>query len=175
MKACHRRMKHCCLRRCNKQLKCGSRLLSLDLICWARYVWLPLNCRMGFLLSIWHFHKSINTLSTNNWHYHNLFIACEEIGNWWAVFDSTLAPSEFAAGTNCWLTFAWVPDCCNGTSVCSFISCVVWSFIRSLVGLQIGSRLGSFVGLLIGCWNRIKWLTRTWFPATGLRLVNACA
>ena len=44
-----------------------------------------------------------------------------------------------------------------------------------LVGSRIGSRLGSFVGLLNGCCNRIKWLTRTWSPATELRLVNAFA
>jgi hypothetical protein len=42
-----------------------------------------------------------------------------------------------------------------------------------LVGLWIGSRLGSFIGSLIGCCNRVKWLTRTWFPATELRLTNA--
>ncbi len=86
------------------------------------------------------FNESIDTL----------FVKCEEVGNWWAVFDATLTPTEFAAGTNCWLIIVWVPDCCNGTSVCLFIPCVVWSFIRSLVGLQIGSRLGSFVGLLVG-------------------------
>ncbi len=44
-----------------------------------------------------------------------------------------------------------------------------------LVGSRFGSWLGSFVGLLIGCWKWIKWLTRTWFPATKLRLVNAFA
>ncbi len=38
-----------------------------------------------------------------------------------------------------------------------------------LVSLRIGSRLGSFVGLLIGCRNRVKWMTQTWFPATKLR------
>ncbi len=48
-------------------------------------------------------------------------------------------------------------------------------FFRSLVGSRIGSQLSSFVEYLIGCWNRIKWLTPTWFLATGLRLVNACA
>ncbi len=32
-----------------------------------------------------------------------------------------------------------------------------------LVGSQINSWLGSFVGSLIGCCNRVKWLTRTWF------------
>ena len=44
-----------------------------------------------------------------------------------------------------------------------------------LVGLQISLRLGSFVESLIGCCNRVKWLIRTWFPATELRLVNAFA
>ena len=42
-----------------------------------------------------------------------------------------------------------------------------------LVGSWIGSRLGSFFGSLIGCCYQVKWLTRTWFPATELRLVNA--
>jgi hypothetical protein len=39
----------------------------------------------------------------------------------------------------------------------------------------VGSRLGSFVGLLIGCCNQVEWLIRTWFPVTELRLVNAFA
>ena len=38
-----------------------------------------------------------------------------------------------------------------------------------------GSQLGLFVGSFIGWCNRVKWLTRTWFPATELRLVNAFA
>ena len=44
-----------------------------------------------------------------------------------------------------------------------------------LVGSQIGSWLGSFVGLLIDSSNQIKWFTRTWLPPTRLRLVNAFA
>ncbi len=44
-----------------------------------------------------------------------------------------------------------------------------------LVGLQLGLLLGAFFGLLIGYCNQIKWLTRTLFPATELRLVNAFA
>ena len=45
--------------------------------------------------------------------------------------------------------------------------------VGSWVGSLLGLRLGSFVGSLISCCNQIKWLTRTWFPATELRLVNA--
>ncbi len=87
-------------------------------------------------ISIWHCHESMNTASTNNWHCSKLFIECEEVVNWWAVLVANAAPSESGAGTNCSLTFALVPGCCNGTSVYSFISCVVWSFIQSLVGSQ---------------------------------------
>ena len=51
--------------------------------------------------------------------------------------------------------------------------------LLSAFGSVSGSRLllsafVSFVGLLISCWNRIKWFTRTWSPAIELRLVNAC-
>ncbi len=52
---------------------------------------------------------------------------------------------------------------------------VVWSLtIQSLVGSNLGLRLGSLAESLICCCNLVKWLIQTWFWATKLRLVNPC-
>jgi hypothetical protein len=79
----------------------------------------------------------------------------------------------------------------SGSDFLPWYSPRVWVFVESvsLLGgsascfvslfatqdFLVGSPVGSFIGLLIGSTNWNHWFTWTWFPATGLRLVNAFA
>ncbi len=76
------------------------------------------------LISIWHCHDSINTLSlsTNDWLCRELLVKCKVIG-WFPTDlwtgrsnDANVSPSEFAAWVSCWqpflvkIEFEWMPE-----------------------------------------------------------------
>jgi hypothetical protein len=85
----------------------------------------------------------------------------------WVFVESVILPGSSASCFgSLYTTQDFFRERLFGSSVSIFIH---------LVGLQIGSWPGSFVGSLIGCCNQITWLAQTQFPATELRLVNAFA
>ncbi len=93
----------------------------------------------------------------------------------WLISSSILGWSAKDSGSNILLCHS--PR--NGVFVKSVsllgssASCFVSLFATQ--DFLVGSPVGSFVSLLIGSTNWNHWFSWTWFPATGLRLVNAFA
>ena len=125
--------------------------------CWLLLVWMPQNIGT----SVWSLMKSPSSGAIS-----------------WSVCPVPTCLSVFASSC-----CVFIVHCVICSMVCCWWLIYIWLCHKSIdsslvflkLGLWVGSFVVSFVCLLIGPSNLIKWLIRTCFPAAELRIMNAFA